>query len=64
MNLKFLVTRLKHDLYRKWVKISVFSHFELEKYKYLTGEDLGYKPGVVEKPKFEYFSSGKVLIKY
>ena len=26
----------------------------------MTGKDLGYKPGVVEKAKFEYSSLGKV----
>ena len=27
----------------------------MDNYEYLTGEDLGYKPGVVEKCEFEYF---------
>ena len=26
----------------------------LEKYEYLTGEDLGHRPSVLEKTKFEY----------
>ena len=26
----------------------------MEKYEYLTGEDLGYKPDVIERAKFEY----------
>ena len=33
----------------------------LDKYEYLTGEDLGYKPSVVEKAKFEYSPLGMVL---
>ena len=32
----------------------------MDKYKYLTGEDLGYKPGVAEKVKFEYSQLGEV----
>ena len=34
---------------------------ELHKYEYLTGEDLGYKPGVVEQAKFQYSPLGKVF---
>ena len=29
----------------------------------MTGEDLGYKPGVVEEAKFEYAPLGKVFMK-
>ena len=36
---------------------------ELEKYEYLTCEDLGYKPEVVEQAKFEYSPLGKVFSK-
>ena len=39
------------------------SSTELGKYEYLTGEDLGYKPGVVEKVKFKYCPLGEVLSK-
>ena len=35
----------------------------MDKYEYLTGEDLGYKLGVVEQAKFEYSPLGKVFIK-
>ena len=31
----------------------------LEKYEYLTGEDLGYRPSALEKTKFEYSPLGK-----
>ena len=34
----------------------------LEKYKYLTGEDLGHRPSVLEKTKFEYSPLGAVLV--
>ena len=35
----------------------------MEKYEYLTGEDLGYKPDVIQKAKFEYSPLGKVFNK-
>ena len=42
---------------------SVLSSGELEKYKYLTGEDLGYKPRVVEQAKLNDSSLGEVFNK-
>ena len=36
---------------------------ELDNYKYLTGKDLGYKPGVFERVKFDYSPSGEALNK-
>ena len=33
-----------HDLYRQNAKISALSSGKLDKYEYLTGEDLGYRP--------------------
>ena len=33
----------------------------LEKYEYLAGEDLGHRPSVLEKSKFEYSPLGAVL---
>ena len=53
----------QYDLDRKAAKISALSYGELEKYGYWTGEDLGYKPGVVEKAKFEYSPLCKVFNK-
>ena len=44
-------------------KISALSSDELDKYEYITGEDLGYKPHVVQKAKFEYSPLGKVFNK-
>ena len=43
-----------YDLYRQNAKISAGSSGKLEKYEYLTGEDLGYRPDPVQKAKFEY----------
>ena len=39
----------KYDLGRLAAKISALSSGELRKYKYLTGEDFGYQPSVLEQ---------------
>ena len=60
--IKFLDDKIKsnqaqYDLGREAAKISTLpSKNLLDKYGYLTGEDLGYKPNVFEKAKFEYSS--------
>ena len=36
---------------------------ELGKYEFLTGEDLGYKPSLIEVAKFDYSPPGKFLIR-
>ena len=65
--LKTLVDKIKakqtqYDLGREAAKISALSSKDLlEKYEYLTGEDLGHRPSVLEKTKFEYSPSGAVL---
>ena len=51
----------QYDLDRKAVKISVLSSNNLDKYEYLTGEDLGLKPSTVERAKFEYSPLGKIF---
>ena len=35
----------------------------MDKYEYLTGEDLGLKPSTVEQEKFEYSPLGKIFNK-
>ena len=53
----------QYDLSREAAKISELSSKDLlEKYEYLTGEDLGYKPNVFEKVKFEHSPLGMTLI--
>ena len=42
----------KYDLDREATKISAFSSNNLDKYEYLTGEDLGLKPSTVQQAKF------------
>ena len=44
----------QYDLDRKAAKISAKSSKNLDKYEYLTGEDLNYKPSTVEQAKFDY----------
>ena len=53
----------QYDLDREAAKISALSGGKLEKYEYLTGEDLGYKPDVIQKAKLEYSPLGKVFNK-
>ena len=49
----------QYDLDRKAAKISALSSNNLDKYEYLTGEDLGLKPSIVEQARFEYSPLGK-----
>ena len=60
---KIKASKPQFDLDREAAKISALSNDELEKYEYLTGEDLGYKPDVIQKAKFEYSALGKVFNK-
>ena len=60
---KIKANQVQYDLDREAVKISALSSKELDKYEYLAGEDLAYKPGVVEQVKFEYSPLGKVFNK-
>ena len=53
----------QYDLDRKAAKISALSSNNLDKYEYLTGEDLGLKPSIVEQAKFEYSPLGKIFNK-
>ena len=52
-----------YDLYRQNAKISALSSGKIDKYEYLTGEDLGYKPDAVQRAKFEYSPLGQVFNK-
>ena len=53
----------QYDLDRKAAEISALSSNNLDKYKYLTDEDLGLKPNTTEQAKFEYSPLGKILNK-
>ena len=53
----------QYDLDRKAAKMSAFSSNNVDKYEYLTGEDLGLKPSSIEQAKFEYSPLGKIFNK-
>ena len=53
----------QYDLDIKAAKISTLSSNNLDKYEYLTGEDLGLKPSTIEQAKFEYSPLGKIFNK-
>ena len=53
----------QYNLDRKAAKISALSSNNLDKYEYLTGEDLGLKPSTIEQAKFEYYPLGKIFNK-
>ena len=50
----------QYDLDRKAAKISALSSNNLDKYEYLTGENLGLKPTTIEQTKFEYSPLGNI----
>ena len=58
---KIMQNEAQYD--RKAAKISVLSSNNLDKYEYLTGEDLGLKPSSIEQAKFEYSPLSKILNK-
>ena len=51
----------QYDLDRKTARISALSSNNLDKYEYLTSEDLGLKPCTVKQAKFEYSPLGKIF---
>ena len=60
---KILQNEGQYDLDRKAAKISTFSSNNLDKYEYLSEEDLNLKPSNIEQAKFEYSPLGNFLIK-
>ena len=64
LDVKIKANTAQYDLGREAAKISASSSKDLlEKYEYLTGEDLGHRPSVLEKTKFEYSPLGKIFNK-
>ena len=53
----------QYDLDRKEAKISALSLRNLNKYEYLTGEDLNYKPSTVKQAKFDHSPLSKFFNK-
>ena len=60
---KIRSNQAQYDLDRQNAKISELSSGELDKYKYLTGEDLGYKSDVAQKANLEYSPLGQIFNK-
>ena len=59
---KIKSNQAQYHLGREAGKISALSSRDLlQKYEYLTGKDLGHKPSVFEKVKFEYSPLGMSL---
>ena len=52
-----------YDFYRQNAKIFALISGKLDKYEYLTDEDLRYKPVPVQKTRFEYSPYGQVFNK-
>ena len=63
LNKKIKQNEAQYDLDRETAKISALSSNNLDKYEYLTDEDLGLKPNTVEQAKFEYPRLGKIFNK-
>ena len=66
--IKIFDRKIKHneaqyDLEKKAAKISALSSGNLDKYEYLTGEDLNDKPRTVEQAKFDYYPLSKFFNK-
>ena len=60
---KILQNEAQYDLDRKAVKISAWSSNNLDKYEYLTGEDLDLKPNTIEQARFEFSPLSKTFNK-
>ena len=60
---KIRANKAQYELDREAAKITALSSKDLEKYEYLAREDLGYKPYVIHKAKFEYSPLGEAFNK-
>ena len=60
---KIMQNEAQYDLDRKAAKASALSSNNLDKYEYLTGEDLDLKPSTVEEARFEYSPLSRFLNK-
>ena len=61
LNDKIEVNNAQYDVDRLHAEISAYSSGNVDKYEFLTKQDLGYKPDALEQAKFEYSSLGKVF---
>ena len=60
---KIKANQAVYDLDREAAKSFALSSKKLNKYEYLTSEDLEYKPGAVEQVKFGYSPLGQIFKK-
>ena len=58
---KNMQNEAQYDLDRKASKISALPSTNFDKYEYLTGEDLDFKPSTAEQAWFEYSPLGRVF---
>ena len=63
LNRKIMQNEAQYDSDRKAAKISALSSNNLDKYEYLTYEDLNLKPSTIEQTKFEYSPLGTIFNK-
>ena len=63
LNKKIMQNKAQYNLDEEAAIISARSSNNLDKFEYLTGEDLGLKPSTVDQPKFEYSPFDKIFNK-
>ena len=63
LNRNIMQNEVQYDLDRKAAKLSALSSSNLDKYEYLTVEDLGSKPSTIEQTEFESSPLGKIFDK-
>ena len=63
LDTKIMQNESQYDWDRKTAKASALSSNNLDKYEYLTREDLGLQPSTFELAKFEYSRLGKIFNK-
>ena len=62
LNDKIKANNVQYDVNRLNAEISAYSSGDLDKYEFLTKQNLKYKPDAVEQAKFTYSPLGKVFI--
>ena len=61
LNNKFKANNAQYDINRLNAEISAYSSGDLDKYEFVTKQDLKYKPDALEQAKFAYSLLGKVF---
>ena len=61
LNDKIRANNAQYNLDRQNAEIPAYSNGDLDKYEYLTKQDLGYNPDVLQQVIFEYSPLGNVL---